>query len=198
MPHQLLFITTYTGLGGGETSLLTLVEHLDPARFRPHLLVPRDGQLPERWRASGFPVHILPFRGASTYFIPAIWGRFPITGRMAALIRSEQIAAIHSDYHSLPFAVFAGARIGIPVVWTCGAGGSIPNPGSGRFFSVPRSGSRRAGRFGMAFWAAHRSCRRIACPCCRRGSIPPAFVPVSMGQWCGRMPESRPMRRWSR
>jgi hypothetical protein len=32
MLNKLLFVTTYTGLGGGETSLLTLVEQLDPAR----------------------------------------------------------------------------------------------------------------------------------------------------------------------
>ena len=55
-PINLLFITTYVGLGGGETSLLTLVESLvkrEP-RYRPHLLLPHDGQLGERWRANFF------------------------------------------------------------------------------------------------------------------------------------------------
>ena len=52
--QDLLFVTTYVGLGGGETSLLTLAEHLDPTRYRLHLLVPHDGQLAERWRAHGW------------------------------------------------------------------------------------------------------------------------------------------------
>lgn len=60
-----------------ETSLLTLVEQLDPARFVPHLLIPHDGQLAERWRAHGWPVHMRPFRGASVYFIPALYAQFP-------------------------------------------------------------------------------------------------------------------------
>ncbi len=52
-PINLLFITTYVGLGGGETSLLTLVEALvaRESAYQPHLLVPHDGQLADRWRA---------------------------------------------------------------------------------------------------------------------------------------------------
>lgn len=138
-PTDLLFITTYTGMGGGETSLLTLVEHLDPALYRPHLCVPREGQLTERWRAHGWPVHITPFRGASTYFIPAIWGRFPITGRIAALIRQHNIQVIHSDYHSLPFAVYAGARTGVPVVWTCWGWWFHPKAWQRAFFQRPQA-----------------------------------------------------------
>lgn len=116
---NLLFVTTYVGLGGGETSLLTLVEHLDRTRFQPHLLVPHDGQLAERWRGNGWQVHITPWRGATTYFIPAVWARFPIVGRMARLMREQNIAAVHSDYHSLPFVVPAAERNRIPALWTC-------------------------------------------------------------------------------
>ena len=134
---NLLFITTYTGLGGGETSLLTLVEHLDSARFRPHLFVPREGQLTERWRANGWDVHIAPFRGASTYFVPALWGRFPISGRIARLVREQHIDAIHSDYHSLPFAVEAGAREQVPVVWTCWGWWFHPKAWQREFFQQP-------------------------------------------------------------
>jgi glycosyltransferase involved in cell wall biosynthesis len=117
--RNILFITTYTGLGGGETSLLTQVEHLDPARYNPHLLVPSEGQLAERWRANGWTVHLRQWRGATTYFVPAVWKRFPIASHIAALVRREQIALIHSDYHSLPFALGAAQRIGIPCIWTC-------------------------------------------------------------------------------
>jgi glycosyltransferase involved in cell wall biosynthesis len=119
MRRNLLFITTYTGLGGGETSLLTQVEHLDRARYHPQLLVPGDGQLAERWRALGGTVQLHQWRGASTWFVPAIWSHFPIARHIEGIIRRDKIALIHSDYHSLPFALPAARRAGIPCIWTC-------------------------------------------------------------------------------
>ena len=116
---NILFVTTYVGMGGGETSLLALVEQLDPLRYAPHLLVPHDGQLAEHWRARGWTVHLMPFRGASVYFVPAIYARFPIRQRIAHLIHAANIHAIHSDYHSLPFALPAARAAAIPLVWTC-------------------------------------------------------------------------------
>ncbi len=137
MPITLLFMTTYTGLGGGETSLLTLVDHLDPARYTPHLLVPRDGQLPVQWRARGWQVHITPYRGASVYFVPWLWGMFPIVGRVEQVIRDHHIIAIHSDYHSLPFAVAAAGRTQVPVLWTCSGWWFHPQAYQRRFFQRP-------------------------------------------------------------
>ncbi len=137
MTKRLLCITTYTGLGGGETSLLTLLDHLDPAQWQPHLLAPRDGQLPDAFRKRGWAVHLTPFRGATTYFIPGIWGRFPIVNRIAAVIREQQITAIHSDYHSLPYAVRAGAITQTPLVWTCWGWWFHPKFWQREFFQRP-------------------------------------------------------------
>ncbi|MFN8452779.1 MAG: glycosyltransferase family 4 protein [Anaerolineae bacterium] len=138
-PINLLFVTTYVGLGGGETSLLTLVEALvkhDP-RYQPHLLLPHDGQLAERWRANGWSVHLIPFRGATTYFVPAVWARFPITGRITRLIREQNIRAVHSDYHSLPFALPAARAAKIPLVWTCWGWWFHPKSWQRGFFQQP-------------------------------------------------------------
>ena len=137
MTAPLLFVTTYTGMGGGETSLLTLAEHLDPTRWTPHLLAPRDGQLPEHFRAHGWPVHLLPFRGASTWFVPGVYARFPVVRPIEALIREYPFAAVHSDYHSLPFAVPAAHRAGVPVVWTCWGWWFRPKPWQRAFFRSP-------------------------------------------------------------
>jgi glycosyltransferase involved in cell wall biosynthesis len=134
---NLLFVTTYVGLGGGETSLLTLVEHLDRTRFQPHLLVPQEGQLTERWRANGWSVHLDHWRGVTTYFIPAIWERFPIVRRMARLMREQQIAAVHSDYHSLPFVVPAAEQAGIPSLWMCWGWWFHPKRWQRSFFQRP-------------------------------------------------------------
>ncbi|HEX3051179.1 MAG TPA: glycosyltransferase family 4 protein [Aggregatilineaceae bacterium] len=116
--RKLLFISAYTGLGGGESVQLNLMAALDPARFDLHLVCPRDGQLPDAARKHGVTVHILPYRGITTWFVPALWMRFPISRKLARLLTDLHIDAIHSDYHSLPFAVAAGRLAGhVPVIW---------------------------------------------------------------------------------
>ncbi len=116
---NLLFVSSYSDLGGGETALLALATHLDLKRFRPHLLVARTGQLAEAWQAQGWPVHIMPWRGATTYFIPAVWARLPISYQIENLIREQHIHIVHSDYHTLPMVMPAAERAGIPTLWTC-------------------------------------------------------------------------------
>jgi glycosyltransferase involved in cell wall biosynthesis len=116
---NLLFVSSYSDLGGGETALLALASHLDPTRFQPHLLVPREGQLAQAWRAQGWPVHIGPWRPATVYFIPAIWARLPITRRIEQIIREHDIRAVHSEYHALPMVIPAAERAGISPLWTC-------------------------------------------------------------------------------
>ena len=116
--HHLLLISAYSGLGGGESVQLNLMGALDPERVAIHLVCPREGQLPEAARALGVKVHILPYRGITTWFVPAIWQRFPVVSQLAALMQRLEIDAVHTDYHSLPFAVGAAQRAGhLPVIW---------------------------------------------------------------------------------
>jgi glycosyltransferase involved in cell wall biosynthesis len=130
----LLFVSSYSDLGGGETALLTLAEQLDPTRFRPHLLIPRAGQLAAAWGAHGWPVHLIPWRGATTYFVPAVWARLPSTYAIERLIREQRIRAVHSDYHTLPMALPAAGRAGIPALWTCMGWWFHPKPWQRAFF----------------------------------------------------------------
>lgn len=118
MPKNLLFTSWYTGLGGGETDLLSLAQCLDPAEWTPHLLLPRDGSLADKWREHGWPVHITNYRGASTFFIPTIWGRFPVVERMAAILHQNKIDLISSEYHTLPMIHAAAQEDNIPIMWT--------------------------------------------------------------------------------
>jgi glycosyltransferase involved in cell wall biosynthesis len=137
MALNLLFASSYTDLGGGETALLTLAGALDPARFTPHLLVPREGQLADSWRAKDWPVHVLPYRGATIYFVPALWARLPISRRIERLIHDENIHAAHSDYHTLPMLFPAAERAGIPALWTCMGWWFRPKPWQRNFFRRP-------------------------------------------------------------
>ncbi len=131
---NLLFASSYTNLGGGETALLTLAQHLDPARFLPHLLVPREGQLSARWQEQGWPVHVTPWRGATVYFIPGLWARLPASRRMERILREHRIDAAHSDYHTLPMLLPAAERAGIPALWTCMGWWFRPRPWQRSFF----------------------------------------------------------------
>ena len=127
-PLPVLFVSSHTGLGGGETSMAEMVRCLDPARWTPHLLVPTEGQLAALWRAEGWPVHIIPWRPATPYFVPALWARFPVVGRIAELLRRERIAVARPEYHSVPLVAPACRRVGIPWVWMVHGQWTRPRP----------------------------------------------------------------------
>jgi glycosyltransferase involved in cell wall biosynthesis len=149
---RILFSTWYTGLGGGETDLLTLAQALPRSQYTPHLMLPRPGPLSDRWEALGLPVHVVPFRGTTTLFSPPIWTRFPVVERIARLLRAQQIDLISADYHSLPFVAGAARRVGVPLTWTIFGWWFRPRPWQRDFFrglsAVARSHSIRAGFLG--------------------------------------------------
>jgi glycosyltransferase involved in cell wall biosynthesis len=117
MASNLLFITTYTGIGGGESLQLNLMRTLDRSRYHLHLLTPRAGAFPEAASKVGVESHIIPYRGTSTFFVPWLWARFPIISKLRKFLREQSIDAVLSDYHSLPFIVPAAESLGIPVIW---------------------------------------------------------------------------------
>lgn len=134
MMINLLFTSWYSGVGGGETDLLVQAQALDPTRYRPHLLLPHPGELGEQWAAHGWPVHYERWRGASTWFVPAIWARFPVVRRMQTLLQREHIDLIHADYHTLPLIYPAAKAAGIPLMWTCHGWWFHPRPWQRDFF----------------------------------------------------------------
>ncbi len=134
---NILFVSSYIDLGGGETALLNLVDNLDADRYMPHLLVRAEGQLAAAWRTRGWPVYVTPWRGATTYFIPALWAQLPISRRIGKLIREQHIQLVHSDYHTLPMALPAGERARIPVIWWCWGWWFKPKVWQQAFFRRP-------------------------------------------------------------
>ncbi len=147
---RILFTSWYCGLGGGETDLLTLVDALDTSKYECHLLLPAEGQLAKRWRAAGRPAHIISYRGASTFFVPAIWARFPVVRRFADLLERERIDLVHGDYHTLPMIAPAAKWAGIPLTWTAWGWWFRPKPWQRDFFhSIPAAARSRAIRDGF-------------------------------------------------
>lgn len=125
---RVAFFSTYTGLGGGETSLLALLGALDRDRLGPVLVCPRDGPLPVAARALGVEVRIVPWRGASAWFHPAVWARLPPVKRIADCLEAVGPASVHTEFHALPFVAPAARRLGLPVVFTCHGSWFRPKP----------------------------------------------------------------------
>ena len=134
VPVPILFTSWYVGLGGGETHLLSLLDHLTPQQYEPHLLLPRDGQLGVQARKRGCQVHIIPYRGASVYFVPWLWSHLPVVSKLQQLIRQHHIQLVHGDYHTLPYVEPAAKRENIPVVWTVHGWWFHPKPWQRSFF----------------------------------------------------------------
>jgi glycosyltransferase involved in cell wall biosynthesis len=133
---HILFVTSYTGLGGGEMMLVNLMSALDREQFEFALVCPHEGQLAQKIRDLGVEVHIIPFRGTTVGFIPAIWKRFPITNKLYHLVRDKKIDILVSDYHTLPFATAASRRAGIPLVWKLNGWWFPVLPWQRRFFQT--------------------------------------------------------------
>jgi glycosyltransferase involved in cell wall biosynthesis len=131
---DVLFATTYTGIGGGESLQLNLMRALDQTRYRLHLLTPGPGAFPDAAAARGVHTHHIPFRGASTFFVPALWARFPVVAKLRALLRAQRIRAVLSDYHSLPVIVPAAEAMGVPVIWNAMGWWFPIHPWQRRFF----------------------------------------------------------------
>lgn len=128
------FFSSYTGLGGGETSLLSLLSALDRSRFQALLVCPGPGRLAQAAGEFGIETHIVPYRGASTLFIPGLWKRLPQTARLEAAIRSLRPQVVHSDYHSLPYVLPASRKLGLPLIFTCYGWWFHPRPWQREFF----------------------------------------------------------------
>jgi glycosyltransferase involved in cell wall biosynthesis len=114
---NVLFITAYNGIGGGEAMQLNIMRALDRRQYCVHLLTPQRGAFQEAADAAAVTTHSIRYRGTTTAFIPGLWSRFPIVGQLRTLLDQENIRVIVSDYHSLPFIIPAAQPLQIPVIW---------------------------------------------------------------------------------
>ena len=100
-------------IGGGESYLLGLVEHLDRSRFEPVVLSFTDGPMVERLRAQGITTHVIHTER------PFDWRVWP---KVRDLIREEQIDIVHAHGTRANSNMFWAARkMHIPILYTCHA-----------------------------------------------------------------------------
>jgi glycosyltransferase involved in cell wall biosynthesis len=137
---RVVFFSCYTGLGGGETSLLALWQALDPRRYVPILICPREGQLTQAARDLRIKVYVLPYRGASAWFVPSLWRLSPIVRRLGSIMSELAPAVVHSDFHTLPYSIPASRRLKIPLIFGCYGWWFHPKPWQRDFY---RAGPER-------------------------------------------------------
>jgi glycosyltransferase involved in cell wall biosynthesis len=115
-PQTILYLTPSSRLFGARRSLLQLVTHLDPERYRPVVVAQTEGDLVDTLRDAGIETRIL-FLGwwrKGRYMLTRPWA----ISRLARLARTENAGLIHcNEFFPNPYAVRAAAKAdSIPVV----------------------------------------------------------------------------------
>ena len=97
-------------VGGGESHLLSLVEHMDRSSFEPVVLSFTDGPMVERLRAMGVESHVI---YTEKPFDVSKWGR------VKKLLKEQQVDLVHAHGTRANSNVLWAARsLRIPVVYT--------------------------------------------------------------------------------
>ena len=114
-PRTVLVVSNHGEIvGGGEVSLLTLLEGLDRARWSPIAVVPSEGAVAVRCRELEIPTHVIP--------LPTMRRPRPALFRsvmaLRALIRSTGPSLLHANgSRAMFYAGLAGRLSGRPVLW---------------------------------------------------------------------------------
>ena len=114
-PRRVLLVDAIgTCEGGAQMMLDELFHRIDPTRYEAQFAGLSPGPWPERLRAEGLPVHVVPIaRWRDLRTVAAA------VGALADLIRRERIDLVHaSGSDSLLVASLGARRARVPVVWT--------------------------------------------------------------------------------
>ena len=115
-PHNILY-TSLSGqmLGGGQRSLLLLLERLDRTKFNPFLVCPSEGDLTEKAGELGIETRILKMGGVKSL---NIFATAAVVFKLKNLIRRKDIQLVHTDSPRHAFYAGLSARMTrTPLVW---------------------------------------------------------------------------------
>jgi glycosyltransferase involved in cell wall biosynthesis len=131
--HTVVYVQPTSEVGGSDIALLRLVSRLDTARFRPVVVLPRNGPLVERLQATGASVRILPMQQLRPSWSPREQGRFllhfwPTVRRLARLVRLEDAALVHSNSMYSFYGAWAARLARVPHVWHVREFPELPGP----------------------------------------------------------------------
>lgn len=126
-PSTLLYVHSSDEMYGADVILLQLIDGLDPARFRPLVVLPTDlpfdGKLSAALRARGVPVLFTNFAVLRRrYFHPLrlplyLWRFVYSVVWLLALIRRQNVTLVHSNTLAVIPGAVAARLAGIPHIW---------------------------------------------------------------------------------
>ncbi|MBD3648703.1 MAG: glycosyltransferase, partial [Pseudomonadales bacterium] len=122
MTLRVLFLSDYAAVGGGETSLLHLMEELARRDVEPVLQVPSEGRLTAMAEKKGIELEINAISRWRRAWLRDLPLYDPAGARtIQQLIRQHRIDLVHcnSPEHSLVHGAIAARRSHVPFVWTC-------------------------------------------------------------------------------
>lgn len=114
-PTTVLIVSNHADIvGGGEISLLLLLEGLDRAMWRPVVVVPGEGVVAERCREMGLPTHIVPLPGIRRFR----GGVIRAVLSLKRLIAETGAQLLHANgSRAMLYAGLAGRLGRTPVLW---------------------------------------------------------------------------------
>ena len=129
-PKTILYLDHTAKMGGGEIALLNLVTALDPARYRPLVVLAEDGPLAIKLRAAGIETTVLPLDSSlretrkdslgvgSLLRVAQVKQLGAYSGELARWARANSVDLIHTNsLKSDIYGGLAGRLARIPVLW---------------------------------------------------------------------------------
>lgn len=102
-------------LGGGEISLFELIKNIDRTRFEPIVIVPRVGQVKNKFRAINIEVYVSPLPSLKSIFNGQ---PFVALINLLKFARKYNIEIIHANgSRACIYGGLAGRILRIPVIW---------------------------------------------------------------------------------
>jgi glycosyltransferase involved in cell wall biosynthesis len=114
-PKTVLMVSNHGSIvGGGEISMLSLLQGLDRTQWRPVVVVPEDGEVAKRCQAVGLPTHVIPLPGLRCPG-PALIASLR---DLKALISATGARLVHANgSRAMAYAGVAGRLAGRSVLW---------------------------------------------------------------------------------
>lgn len=175
-PVTVLYIQPSSEIGGSDIALYRLVAELDRSRYRPVVVLPRDGPLVANLRAIGVAVRFLPMLQLRSVRNPTYQLRFalrfwPSVARLARLIRRERAQLVHSNSLYTFYGMWASWFAGRPHIWHIREIPGGPSMLRWLLASVVRRGARRVVPMTYAVAELFGA----------RDRLPPSVVPIPDG-----------------
>jgi glycosyltransferase involved in cell wall biosynthesis len=125
-----LFVDHTATWGGGEVALFNLVRAIDPARYRPVVLLFSDGPLGDKFRAAGIETRVLgldsgvinarkdDLGGGTLLRVKDVASTLGFTGKLRRFMRQQDVALVHSNsLKSDLIGGFAARAARLPLIW---------------------------------------------------------------------------------